>query len=188
MTLTILSQQKRWFIKKKISKYKDYSKDQATVSFYHEDYFKQFPTLNERSKQIIKGLCECSIECLICQNKIFQKTKIWNCSRCGQPYHLGCMKRWIVQVNFGEQYDKISGKSQMNKLRENTVHWSCPNCSVEYNGLCPIYTCFCGKRENPQFNPYAIPHVPVSYTHLTLPTILLVQISVVAVSLKKKKN
>eukprot|EP00831_Metopus_contortus_P020074 TRINITY_DN1878_c0_g1_i5.p1 TRINITY_DN1878_c0_g1~~TRINITY_DN1878_c0_g1_i5.p1 ORF type:complete len:144 (-),score=38.30 TRINITY_DN1878_c0_g1_i5:11-442(-) len=29
---------------------------------------------------------------------------------------------------------------------------------------------------------------PVSYTHLTLPTILLVQISVVAVSLKKKKK
>eukprot|EP00831_Metopus_contortus_P009510 TRINITY_DN13661_c0_g2_i1.p2 TRINITY_DN13661_c0_g2~~TRINITY_DN13661_c0_g2_i1.p2 ORF type:complete len:152 (-),score=29.32 TRINITY_DN13661_c0_g2_i1:5-460(-) len=30
--------------------------------------------------------------------------------------------------------------------------------------------------------------IPVSYTHLTLPTILLVQISVVAVSLKKKKK
>eukprot|EP00831_Metopus_contortus_P005271 TRINITY_DN11987_c0_g1_i1.p1 TRINITY_DN11987_c0_g1~~TRINITY_DN11987_c0_g1_i1.p1 ORF type:complete len:134 (+),score=45.98 TRINITY_DN11987_c0_g1_i1:58-459(+) len=30
--------------------------------------------------------------------------------------------------------------------------------------------------------------VPVSYTHLTLPTILLVQISVVAGSLKKKKK
>eukprot|EP00831_Metopus_contortus_P077290 TRINITY_DN7215_c0_g1_i3.p1 TRINITY_DN7215_c0_g1~~TRINITY_DN7215_c0_g1_i3.p1 ORF type:complete len:141 (+),score=47.49 TRINITY_DN7215_c0_g1_i3:76-498(+) len=30
--------------------------------------------------------------------------------------------------------------------------------------------------------------ISVSYTHLTLPTILLVQISVVAVSLKKKKN
>eukprot|EP00831_Metopus_contortus_P003320 TRINITY_DN11230_c0_g1_i1.p1 TRINITY_DN11230_c0_g1~~TRINITY_DN11230_c0_g1_i1.p1 ORF type:complete len:103 (-),score=20.68 TRINITY_DN11230_c0_g1_i1:31-339(-) len=29
--------------------------------------------------------------------------------------------------------------------------------------------------------------IPVSYTHLTLPTILLVQISVVAVSLKKKQ-
>eukprot|EP00831_Metopus_contortus_P056990 TRINITY_DN4945_c0_g1_i1.p4 TRINITY_DN4945_c0_g1~~TRINITY_DN4945_c0_g1_i1.p4 ORF type:complete len:108 (+),score=21.04 TRINITY_DN4945_c0_g1_i1:316-639(+) len=29
---------------------------------------------------------------------------------------------------------------------------------------------------------------PVSYTHLTLPTILLVQISVVAVSLKKKNK
>eukprot|EP00831_Metopus_contortus_P000653 TRINITY_DN10238_c0_g1_i3.p2 TRINITY_DN10238_c0_g1~~TRINITY_DN10238_c0_g1_i3.p2 ORF type:complete len:118 (-),score=47.57 TRINITY_DN10238_c0_g1_i3:48-401(-) len=29
--------------------------------------------------------------------------------------------------------------------------------------------------------------IPVSYTHLTLPTILLVQISVVAVSLKKKR-
>eukprot|EP00831_Metopus_contortus_P001203 TRINITY_DN10436_c0_g1_i1.p2 TRINITY_DN10436_c0_g1~~TRINITY_DN10436_c0_g1_i1.p2 ORF type:complete len:225 (-),score=12.24 TRINITY_DN10436_c0_g1_i1:2-676(-) len=33
-----------------------------------------------------------------------------------------------------------------------------------------------------------IPCTPVSYTHLTLPTILLVQISVVAVSLKKKKK
>ena len=32
-----------------------------------------------------------------------------------------------------------------------------------------------------------IAHAPVSYTHLTLPTILLVYISVVAVSLKKKK-
>eukprot|EP00825_Cyclidium_porcatum_P007179 TRINITY_DN135_c0_g2_i2.p2 TRINITY_DN135_c0_g2~~TRINITY_DN135_c0_g2_i2.p2 ORF type:complete len:109 (+),score=17.98 TRINITY_DN135_c0_g2_i2:577-903(+) len=31
-------------------------------------------------------------------------------------------------------------------------------------------------------------HVPVSYTHLTLPTICSVQISVVAVSLKKKKK
>eukprot|EP00831_Metopus_contortus_P037905 TRINITY_DN29854_c0_g1_i1.p1 TRINITY_DN29854_c0_g1~~TRINITY_DN29854_c0_g1_i1.p1 ORF type:complete len:167 (+),score=45.43 TRINITY_DN29854_c0_g1_i1:76-576(+) len=30
--------------------------------------------------------------------------------------------------------------------------------------------------------------IPVSYTHLTLPTILLVQISVVAVSLKKKQK
>eukprot|EP00831_Metopus_contortus_P018943 TRINITY_DN18125_c0_g2_i2.p1 TRINITY_DN18125_c0_g2~~TRINITY_DN18125_c0_g2_i2.p1 ORF type:complete len:229 (-),score=80.07 TRINITY_DN18125_c0_g2_i2:73-696(-) len=33
-----------------------------------------------------------------------------------------------------------------------------------------------------------IEDIAVSYTHLTLPTILLVQISVVAVSLKKKKN
>eukprot|EP00831_Metopus_contortus_P059848 TRINITY_DN51815_c0_g1_i2.p2 TRINITY_DN51815_c0_g1~~TRINITY_DN51815_c0_g1_i2.p2 ORF type:complete len:134 (+),score=41.03 TRINITY_DN51815_c0_g1_i2:67-468(+) len=35
---------------------------------------------------------------------------------------------------------------------------------------------------------YQVDMKPVSYTHLTLPTILLVQISVVAVSLKKKKQ
>eukprot|EP00831_Metopus_contortus_P072407 TRINITY_DN6607_c0_g2_i1.p3 TRINITY_DN6607_c0_g2~~TRINITY_DN6607_c0_g2_i1.p3 ORF type:complete len:106 (-),score=6.90 TRINITY_DN6607_c0_g2_i1:52-369(-) len=34
----------------------------------------------------------------------------------------------------------------------------------------------------------AVENLPVSYTHLTLPTILLVQISVVAVSLKKKTD
>eukprot|EP00831_Metopus_contortus_P029534 TRINITY_DN24283_c0_g1_i1.p2 TRINITY_DN24283_c0_g1~~TRINITY_DN24283_c0_g1_i1.p2 ORF type:complete len:108 (+),score=46.69 TRINITY_DN24283_c0_g1_i1:160-483(+) len=38
------------------------------------------------------------------------------------------------------------------------------------------------KKDNPDEA-----KLPVSYTHLTLPTILLVQISVVAVSLKKKK-
>eukprot|EP00831_Metopus_contortus_P016669 TRINITY_DN17028_c0_g1_i2.p1 TRINITY_DN17028_c0_g1~~TRINITY_DN17028_c0_g1_i2.p1 ORF type:complete len:128 (+),score=23.96 TRINITY_DN17028_c0_g1_i2:275-658(+) len=37
-------------------------------------------------------------------------------------------------------------------------------------------------------NTYSGAQIPVSYTHLTLPTILLVQISVVAVSLKKKKQ
>eukprot|EP00831_Metopus_contortus_P081074 TRINITY_DN8445_c0_g1_i1.p1 TRINITY_DN8445_c0_g1~~TRINITY_DN8445_c0_g1_i1.p1 ORF type:complete len:159 (+),score=34.91 TRINITY_DN8445_c0_g1_i1:63-539(+) len=37
-------------------------------------------------------------------------------------------------------------------------------------------------------NPHVLCVDTVSYTHLTLPTILLVQISVVAVSLKKKKK
>eukprot|EP00831_Metopus_contortus_P011265 TRINITY_DN14470_c0_g1_i2.p1 TRINITY_DN14470_c0_g1~~TRINITY_DN14470_c0_g1_i2.p1 ORF type:complete len:114 (+),score=24.89 TRINITY_DN14470_c0_g1_i2:158-499(+) len=38
------------------------------------------------------------------------------------------------------------------------------------------------------FHRFPFTTIPVSYTHLTLPTILLVQISVVAVSLKKKKD
>eukprot|EP00831_Metopus_contortus_P014999 TRINITY_DN16228_c0_g2_i1.p1 TRINITY_DN16228_c0_g2~~TRINITY_DN16228_c0_g2_i1.p1 ORF type:complete len:131 (+),score=48.89 TRINITY_DN16228_c0_g2_i1:3-395(+) len=46
-----------------------------------------------------------------------------------------------------------------------------------FTGIC-VYTVLCYFINNP----------PVSYTHLTLPTILLVQISVVAVSLKKKKT
>eukprot|EP00831_Metopus_contortus_P066732 TRINITY_DN59531_c0_g1_i1.p1 TRINITY_DN59531_c0_g1~~TRINITY_DN59531_c0_g1_i1.p1 ORF type:complete len:189 (-),score=37.22 TRINITY_DN59531_c0_g1_i1:23-589(-) len=48
------------------------------------------------------------------------------------------------------------------------------------------------KKHHKWINPYTFlkDHFigPVSYTHLTLPTILLVQISVVAVSLKKKKK
>eukprot|EP00831_Metopus_contortus_P042030 TRINITY_DN33119_c0_g1_i1.p1 TRINITY_DN33119_c0_g1~~TRINITY_DN33119_c0_g1_i1.p1 ORF type:complete len:109 (+),score=14.25 TRINITY_DN33119_c0_g1_i1:179-505(+) len=48
------------------------------------------------------------------------------------------------------------------------------------------------KNSNAKLNKFALNFLaspsplPVSYTHLTLPTILLVQISVVAVSLKKK--
>eukprot|EP00831_Metopus_contortus_P065030 TRINITY_DN58143_c0_g1_i1.p1 TRINITY_DN58143_c0_g1~~TRINITY_DN58143_c0_g1_i1.p1 ORF type:complete len:402 (+),score=62.14 TRINITY_DN58143_c0_g1_i1:36-1208(+) len=55
----------------------------------------------------------------------------------------------------------------------------------------PVHTLYtlCSLSFFPEFDleiidPYLV--IPVSYTHLTLPTILLVQISVVAVSLKKK--
>eukprot|EP00825_Cyclidium_porcatum_P003545 TRINITY_DN11652_c0_g1_i1.p2 TRINITY_DN11652_c0_g1~~TRINITY_DN11652_c0_g1_i1.p2 ORF type:complete len:106 (-),score=8.78 TRINITY_DN11652_c0_g1_i1:63-380(-) len=40
--------------------------------------------------------------------------------------------------------------------------------------------------DDPKDIDWLVSHVPVSYTHLTLPTICSVQISVVAVSLKKK--
>eukprot|EP00831_Metopus_contortus_P017096 TRINITY_DN1719_c0_g1_i17.p1 TRINITY_DN1719_c0_g1~~TRINITY_DN1719_c0_g1_i17.p1 ORF type:complete len:147 (+),score=9.07 TRINITY_DN1719_c0_g1_i17:150-590(+) len=51
-----------------------------------------------------------------------------------------------------------------------------------------VLRCFSSPRW-PDQAMYSPEHVtPVSYTHLTLPTILLVQISVVAVSLKKKKK
>lgn len=146
------------FSQKAKPRYKDYSKDAVAVTFYFEDFFNQFPNLNERTKEIIKGLAECTQECLICQNKIYQKTKIWNCTRCAQPYHLGCMKRWIVQVNFGEQFDKESGKSSMQKLKDANVHWSCPNCTENYTGRCPTYRCFCGKQGSPDFSPFMLPH------------------------------
>eukprot|EP00831_Metopus_contortus_P076411 TRINITY_DN7052_c0_g1_i5.p2 TRINITY_DN7052_c0_g1~~TRINITY_DN7052_c0_g1_i5.p2 ORF type:complete len:124 (-),score=58.26 TRINITY_DN7052_c0_g1_i5:82-453(-) len=44
------------------------------------------------------------------------------------------------------------------------------------------------SEKNPNPKVYRMRVFAVSYTHLTLPTILLVQISVVAVSLKKKKK
>eukprot|EP00831_Metopus_contortus_P052425 TRINITY_DN44006_c0_g1_i2.p3 TRINITY_DN44006_c0_g1~~TRINITY_DN44006_c0_g1_i2.p3 ORF type:complete len:128 (-),score=21.70 TRINITY_DN44006_c0_g1_i2:43-426(-) len=47
---------------------------------------------------------------------------------------------------------------------------------------------FYEKLYNKIFSKWLPDSEPVSYTHLTLPTILLVQISVVAVSLKKKQK
>ena len=38
--------------------------------------------------------------------------------------------------------------------------WACPNCRVEYaiKQLPHKYTCFCGKREDPTFDPWLAPH------------------------------
>eukprot|EP00825_Cyclidium_porcatum_P040254 TRINITY_DN5057_c0_g1_i1.p2 TRINITY_DN5057_c0_g1~~TRINITY_DN5057_c0_g1_i1.p2 ORF type:complete len:109 (-),score=9.25 TRINITY_DN5057_c0_g1_i1:41-367(-) len=50
-----------------------------------------------------------------------------------------------------------------------------------------FYSGIAGRSIRQQYPMYSA-LIPVSYTHLTLPTICSVQISVVAVSLKKKKN
>eukprot|EP00831_Metopus_contortus_P034926 TRINITY_DN27810_c0_g1_i3.p2 TRINITY_DN27810_c0_g1~~TRINITY_DN27810_c0_g1_i3.p2 ORF type:complete len:115 (+),score=28.82 TRINITY_DN27810_c0_g1_i3:325-669(+) len=59
---------------------------------------------------------------------------------------------------------------------EKSVIWACSECGAAL----PEDGCTSKVWNNGDYN-------AVSYTHLTLPTILLVQISVVAVSLKKKK-
>ena len=84
---------------------------------------------------------------MICQNPIYQRSAIWNCKICCQPFHLGCMKRWIMKLN----------KSLEQNIRENEeeekrgvvvyhsdddeeeekggekrflafYNWTCPNC------------------------------------------------------------
>eukprot|EP00831_Metopus_contortus_P041908 TRINITY_DN32988_c0_g1_i1.p1 TRINITY_DN32988_c0_g1~~TRINITY_DN32988_c0_g1_i1.p1 ORF type:complete len:147 (+),score=51.12 TRINITY_DN32988_c0_g1_i1:26-466(+) len=50
------------------------------------------------------------------------------------------------------------------------------------------FTCLTRLDHNRALTQLALKTKPVSYTHLTLPTILLVQISVVAGALKKKRN
>eukprot|EP00831_Metopus_contortus_P000238 TRINITY_DN10090_c0_g1_i2.p1 TRINITY_DN10090_c0_g1~~TRINITY_DN10090_c0_g1_i2.p1 ORF type:complete len:101 (+),score=16.43 TRINITY_DN10090_c0_g1_i2:313-615(+) len=56
--------------------------------------------------------------------------------------------------------------------------------SMRFQGFAVFIKYNCLPKANPMYSAL----IPVSYTHLTLPTILLVQISVVAVSLKKKKK
>jgi len=36
---------------------------------------------------------------VICSNPIYQKSALWNCRQCCQPFHLGCIARWIKKLN-----------------------------------------------------------------------------------------
>eukprot|EP00831_Metopus_contortus_P004976 TRINITY_DN11860_c0_g1_i4.p4 TRINITY_DN11860_c0_g1~~TRINITY_DN11860_c0_g1_i4.p4 ORF type:complete len:107 (+),score=8.43 TRINITY_DN11860_c0_g1_i4:180-500(+) len=77
---------------------------------------------------------------------------------------------------------KLFGDSRLVGRISRGVHGRIHRCSRSF--LYPFH--FEGLLVIQIFLDILISHVPVSYTHLTLPTILLVQISVVAVSLKIK--
>ena len=60
---------------------------------------RQFENLSEQCIFLVETLTQGKQECLICQNPIYQRSAIWNCKQCYQPYHLGCIKRWILKLN-----------------------------------------------------------------------------------------
>eukprot|EP00831_Metopus_contortus_P020667 TRINITY_DN19134_c0_g2_i1.p2 TRINITY_DN19134_c0_g2~~TRINITY_DN19134_c0_g2_i1.p2 ORF type:complete len:265 (-),score=41.39 TRINITY_DN19134_c0_g2_i1:36-830(-) len=103
----------------------------------------------------------------------------------GYPCNGNVMGLWVNDDTFAkygmkappeiwtpEQFEKI-GKEFVTRGNKDLIRRRVFFCSGnQLNFIIPMYSAL----------------IPVSYTHLTLPTILLVQISVVAVSLKKKKN
>lgn len=96
----------------------------------------QKPEGSEQYSELLSKLVGRDLECMVCMNQIGWRGKIWNCDQCRIPEHLTCIKRWI----------QSSGK-----------HWNCPACNFEYNTE-PVYTCFCGKVEDPAPHPMHPPH------------------------------
>ena len=131
--------------------------------------------------ELTQLLCEGQQECMICQNKIYQKSKTWNCTQCFQPFHLGCMKKWIKKLNFiqenskfkiqsciyhileklkdeeEEKYSISTSQSQrLEYIKPQLFHWTCPKCNLNYNAKLPRYLCYCIKKENPDFSSYKV--------------------------------
>ena len=165
----------------KKSKYKDHSGDMAIVTFAFEDFERGqggADMVNERCLGLTKGLCMGIFECLICQNKIYQKSKIWNCSCCDQAFHLSCIKHWVQKLNnpkeeeknylhgegnignIGNRGNRVNMKNSQNiQYRNNSIlHWTCPKCNFHFNERWPTYKCFCGVENYPEFHPFKIPH------------------------------
>jgi hypothetical protein len=80
---------------------------------------------------------------MVCYNVVKPKDHIWSCSICYNVFHLNCIKKWArTDVS-------TAGKDG---------GWRCPGCQSAISEVPNKYTCFCGKIENPRFNPYITPH------------------------------
>lgn len=74
-------------------------KDQVTVKYAYKDFLRQFENLSEQCVFLVESLAQGKQECIICSHQIYQRSALWNCRQCCQPFHLGCIKRWILKLN-----------------------------------------------------------------------------------------
>nr|CAH7743895.1 unnamed protein product [Callosobruchus chinensis] len=94
--------------------------------------------------------------CLICISRVKRDDQVWSCTNCFAPFHLLCIQRW----------SKDTLTQQKQALEEQTapkgkqLAWCCPKCRQEYevDQVPKKYLCFCGKKENPKYDPYLVPH------------------------------
>ena len=114
------------------------------------EFVKMFPNVSERTIDIIKSVCLETIDCIICQSIVQRKDPIWICELCSQPFHLKCIKTWILKINYPET-------NQLGRIIEE-VEWSCPKCAHRYLKEMPKYVCYCGQKVNPKSDPFIIPH------------------------------
>ncbi|XP_048589157.1 NF-X1-type zinc finger protein NFXL1 isoform X2 [Nematostella vectensis] len=92
--------------------------------------------------------------CLICIASIKHVDAVWSCGQCYCIFHLQCIQKW--------SRDGAVQNSTLSQENFPAVEatWCCPKCRYEFKQSdCPTrYHCFCGKEENPAFDPWIVPH------------------------------
>ncbi|XP_076446589.1 NF-X1-type zinc finger protein NFXL1-like [Babylonia areolata] len=94
--------------------------------------------------------------CLICIDNIKRDDAIWTCKGCFCMLHLQCTQKWVKEGVYQHHYQA----EQAGQSPDLDVPWFCPKCRHEYKQSdCPTRSlCFCGKVEDPKFDPWLIPH------------------------------
>lgn len=96
-----------------------------------------------------------SLNCYICSEIILPQAAIWVCNRqCFSIFHLNCIQQHASNVKSGVS------KLLRNVLNQYLPTWNCPACPCTYpeEAYPNVYTCFCGRTINPEYNPYLPPH------------------------------
>ncbi|KAJ8443912.1 hypothetical protein Cgig2_032736 [Carnegiea gigantea] len=102
-----------------------------------------------------------ALSCLICLERIRPTDPAWSCTGfCFAVFHLLCIQNWAQQSSAHALSRTLTRLPiSADKAAEVSV-WNCPKCRFEYpKSLIPkIYYCFCGKLENPPYDPWVLPH------------------------------
>ncbi|PAA59530.1 hypothetical protein BOX15_Mlig023225g1, partial [Macrostomum lignano] len=91
--------------------------------------------------------------CLVCIEDVTARQPIWSCPACFVSLHLPCTLSWIrscsVITHAGAAANAASSSG-----------WTCPNCRASFKAadVPKRYTCYCGRVEDPEFDPWLVPH------------------------------
>jgi hypothetical protein len=94
-------------------------------------------------------LSEGTYKCLICLETIQPVESIWTCPSCYVPIHLNCAEQWAR---------RNANSSNSSKSNKDNKGWKCPNCRLIIKSVPSKYLCYCGKKVNPKFDEYILPH------------------------------
>lgn len=94
--------------------------DGASVKYNYEDFLSRAHNLTDQCKHLVEALSQATQECIICSNPIYQRSALWNCRQCCQPFHLGCIKRWINKLNTGKEglAEEAEGDDEEEKVHD----------------------------------------------------------------------
>lgn len=96
------------------------------------------PQKDRLTDQLLSG----EYECMVCCERVRGTDAIWSCSSCYHIFHLSCARKWAL--------------SPAALVKEGG--WRCPGCQGTVLAVPDRYICFCGKRANPEWNRYGVPH------------------------------
>ncbi|XP_026556817.1 transcriptional repressor NF-X1 isoform X1 [Pseudonaja textilis] len=93
---------------------------------------------------LIEQLTSEKYECMVCCEVIRVVAPVWSCRNCYHVFHLSCIKKWA--------------RSPAAQIEDGNSGWRCPACQNVSSQVPSIYTCFCGRVKNPEWNRNEIPH------------------------------
>ncbi|XP_030765606.1 NF-X1-type zinc finger protein NFXL1 isoform X2 [Sitophilus oryzae] len=151
-------------VKKHIKDYESSSDEEDIDSTdLIESILKQYSKTGGTNDQILKtqtfieeSVLSGAITCLICISRIKRDDQIWTCNNCFGGFHLNCIQRWskdtVIQLKQRIEDQTLSTVK--------SLFWCCPKCRYEYNPnqIPDKYVCFCGRSENPKYQPFLVPH------------------------------
>ncbi|KAK3100083.1 hypothetical protein FSP39_014538 [Pinctada imbricata] len=111
-------------------------------------------TVDRAQTDLVHTFRSSASACLICIENIKKNEAIWNCQCCYAMFHIQCIQKWVREGVYQHAY-KTEGE-----VDTKDIPWHCPKCRSEYKQAdCPKrYFCFCGKVQDPSFDPWLVPH------------------------------